>query len=500
MTRTRSQSTTRPGVLSQDTGGGIEVAPRANATGSLFCLVALLITAVSLSGNTATEVARHGAIGVGIGLAISLLFDARRGFRNLIRADVMALLALYFLTLFEFHFPQIDFDEMLEAASARNAVIITIWGFAGIVLGRHFTNLRAHPFRETFTHPVPRSWLIGLFWICFVIGYFHMLLAVDFNPLLMTAYFTSPRFTQPWGRGKFGDWKALMTELGMLLNLIPPLAGIILARRKTFPKFQLLLVTLGFLYTLFYGFAGGTRNVFASFLVTFLIGYSFAMEPNRRKELVGLSVVCAALLGASTVLMLKFREVGLYNYVRGVNIPLESKQYTLFVDYNLYAIARLAEVFPVEKDFVGWEIPYLAIIRPIPRALWPGKPEGISMSIEDALGVEGLTVAASFIGEAYMAGGTVVVIITALFFGMITGWWSHLASPRNSELGILIYASGFFAAVISMRSLFVFTTAMLPTLAALMLTSLLVRKLSQLRRAQTARAVPSRRVPERRRL
>ena len=54
----------------------------------------------------------------------------------------------------------------------------------------------------------------------------------------------------------------------------------------------------------------------------------------------------------------------------------------------------------------------------------------------------------------------------ALGFGALTGWWSHLASAQNSELGILIYSSGFFATVISMRSLFVFTTALLPTVAA----------------------------------
>ncbi len=61
----------------------------------------------------------------------------------------------------------------------------------------------------------------------------------------------------------------------------------------------------------------------------------------------------------------------------------------------------------------------------------------------------------------------IAVFIAGIFFGVITGWWSHLSSARNSELGILIYASGFLAAVISMRSIFVFTTAMLPTLLAI---------------------------------
>jgi len=86
-------------------------------------------------------------------------------------------------------------------------------------------------------------------------------------------------------------------------------------------------------------------------------------------------------------------------------------------------------------------------------------------------------VAASFVGEAYVAGGIPVVILTGMFFGMFTAWWSRLASAKNSSLGILIYATGFFAAAISMRSLFAFTTALLPTLAAIFGARALVKHL-----------------------
>ena len=148
------------------------------------------------------------------------------------------------------------------------------------------------------------------------------------------------------------------------------------------------------------------------------------------------------------------------------------------MDYNLWAIAQLVEVFPARHDFLGWEVPYLALIRPIPRAMWPDKPEGMSLSIEDALGTEGMTVAASFAGEAYMSYGFIAVLASGLFFGAATGWWNYLSSPNNSEMGLHINASGFFAAVISMRSLFVFTTALMPTLAGIVICIYLVRFLS----------------------
>jgi hypothetical protein len=89
-----------------------------------------------------------------------------------------------------------------------------------------------------------------------------------------------------------------------------------------------------------------------------------------------------------------------------------------------------------------------------------------------------MTVAASFAGEAYMAGGFIAVFLIGLSFGVAAGWWNSLFSPKNSEMGLLIYASGFFSAVISMRSLFVFTTALMPTAAGLVIAIYLVRYLT----------------------
>jgi hypothetical protein len=102
----------------------------------------------------------------------------------------------------------------------------------------------------------------------------------------------------------------------------------------------------------------------------------------------------------------------------------------------------------------------------------------MSTTIEEVVGAEGWTVSATFAGEAYMSGGFIAIGLIALGFGALTGWWSHLASAQNSELGILIYSSGFFATVISMRSLLVFTTALLPTVAALIIGTYAVRLLA----------------------
>lgn len=465
--------------LPADVGPPASKPPGAEQAGTWTALAFILLTGTFLFGTKPSDLGRVAAIGSGIGLVLSAIIDFRAGgVRNLIRADLMAILAFYFLTFFEFLFPQPDFDMMIGPELTRVGIYLVLTGLAGLLIGRHLWRPRRAPLQRVLTFPIPAGLLILLFWACFVLGFAHMVIAVNGNIGEMLHQFMEPRFSQPWQRGRLGDWKALLVELGLLIFLIPPIAGIVLARRHRFNLFQIVPVIAAVLLVFFFGFTGGTRNVFCSYLVTLLIGYAFALPAGRKRELLLLCFTSAVVMFFATFVMLEFRTIGFRNWLKGNYQKMESRERTLFVDYNLFAICKLVEIFPDRRPYLGWEIPYNAIIRPIPRALWRGKPEGLSTSIEDALGVSGLTIAASFVGEAYMAGGFVAVLLTGLFFGTITGWWSSLASTRNSELGILIYASGFFAAVISMRSLFVFTTALLPTLAAVVGGIFLVRRLS----------------------
>ncbi len=482
--------------------------PLPNANGTLAALLGLALTILLARGDTSSSMARAVSIGVLISLAASMVADLRfGGLRNLIRADLMAILAFYFLTLFEFLFPQPNFDQLIGVNPTHKALVCVLIGFAGLFVGRHLLHPKKQPFTTTLTREIPPGWIVLIFWAVVLIGYLHMMIAVNFDLFLMVEWFADPRFSQPWQRGKFGDWKALLVELGLFMYLIPPLGGIMIARRLRYGTLTLALMCGALGLTFYFGFSSGTRNIFAAYLVTFLIAYAFALPFARRKELLLLCSGSAVLMVGVSFFMLEFRSVGLRNYLQGHYEPPLSQERTFFVDYNLYAIARLIEVFPAKVDYLGWEIPYQALIRPIPRAIWSGKPEGLSSSIEDALGMEGLTIAASFAGEAYRSGGLIAVGLIALCFGALTGWWSHLASPQNSELGILIYASGFFATVISMRSLYVYTTALLPTVAALVIGTYAARLLKKqarrllalaaLRRGQQFRPGPRPRPPRR---
>ncbi len=446
-----------------------------SVAGTCWFLASLGVAYATLGGRQGSEVARTAAAVVGVGLILSAVADLSRGLRNLVRADLFALLSFYFLTLFEFFFPQANYDTLVTVPATEKAVVICLWAFAGLAVGRHFVRGRSQPFRRLLTTQISPNRMMGLFVVCALIGYLNMLVAVNFDVFKMVDAFLWPRFSQPWARGRLGDWKALFEELGMILFLIPPMSGIMLAHRRSYSRLQLLVVLAVFLFTLFYGYTGGTRHVFDSYLVTFLIGYAFATQNARSHELLYVAAVCVVLLIFSTVTMVKFREVGLKDYLNGPadTEGADSKE-VLSVDLNLFPMSRVAEVFPDQHPYLGFKIIYQALIRPIPRAIWKGKPEGMSVSLEDAVGADGWTVAASFAGEAYMSGGLIVVFLIAAGFSWLAAWWNRLVSEDNSQLGCLIYASGFFSVVISMRSILVFTTAVLPTVAAFVLASYVI--------------------------
>lgn len=441
------------------------VNPHPTVEGSVVLVGSLAVAYLFLDLTTPTVMAREVGVITGAGIAASVVFDLSKGLRNLLRVDLLLFAALYFLTLVEFFFPQEDFNEMVRPAECRAALELLLIAFLGLALGRHSFGPRpAHTHTLRFRE-IKAEWLILLFCGATVVGYLHMLLAVNFDLVQMFEHMVGPRFSQPWTRGQLGDWKALLVELGLLLYLVPPLFGLMWNRRKEMPAPAFWVFSLIALFTLFQGFSSGTRNVFATYLAS---GFAAWLLTKRRlsvRTVVVPSLIVVAVLFFATYHMLEFRAIGLRKYLEGEVYQSEKVRETLFVDYNLYALAKLTQAIPQQHGFLGFEVPFWALVRPIPRALWPGKPEGLSVGIEEAVGARGFTVATTYVGEAYMMAGILGVFLTSVMFGALAGWWNRLGGQLNSTFSLVVYASGFFAASLTMRSLFWLTTAILPTLA-----------------------------------
>jgi hypothetical protein len=459
-----------------------EFLPRENKPyflATTFWILGLIVTYFILPAPTPEEIASHGAVGVGITLVGAVAIEWRQNWRVLLRPDTLAFSVLYFLTFFEFLLPQGAVNDMTTRTSMYYACWLCLMAFGAMAVGRHFAPPMPRALTRIVQQPTPSAALLWVFGISLLFGTLYMLLAVNFNVFAMIDQMMGPRFTQSWGRGKYGDWKALLNQVGEVIQLVPPLGGLILARRERYGFLTVALVTLGVVFCIFQAFAGSTRNLLATYLITFLIAYGVNTARNRYPEFLVLCGLAAIGFFLASPIMLTTRTIGLKEYfINGARSGRVNEQpSTFFVDLNLVNIGELTKTFPDNYRFLGLEVPYIALVGPVPRALWPGKPQGLSLSLEDALDVSnGMTVSTTYIGEAYIAGGSWGVVLAGLFFGMLASWWGKLVSLVRSEFGFLIYASGFLAMAISMRSLFALTTAALPTAASIILALVFTRR------------------------
>jgi hypothetical protein len=440
--------------------------PRPTFSGTL-CLVAGLIFAFTLypSAVTPAGMARVSAIAVGLAFLASIFFDSRKGFYNLFRADLLCLLGLYGLTLFEFLFPQEVFNSKVNDIQTAQVLDMVLLGMAGLTLGRHLVKPKPSPAQLRKLGYISSPTLFRLVVVSAFLGFLYMLLSVQFNPIAMINGMIGPRFSEPWARGKYGGWFVFLSELQLLLYAIPPVVGIMWNRRKTFSGFQKLMTAVIFGLVLFKGFTSGTRNIFVIYVATFLVGYLITLPKHNIRNTLIPVITAAVMTSFLSYHMLEFRALGLRNYVVNEVYLQGQTRETFVVDYNLMSLAPVIEAFPEQHPFLGPEVITWALVKPIPRVLWPGKPDGLSISIEEVAGADGWTVATTYIGESYMMAGWIGVLSVSLFFGALAAWWNRRALRGGSDYDLVIYALGFFAAAITMRSMFWLTTAMLPVIA-----------------------------------
>lgn len=420
-----------------------------------------LITSTWVAMEPATNQAlSSAAIAFGCTLMMAFLIEARAGVRNLFRVDILMLFALYGLTLAEFLVEQDDLSIRLSLGAASSTIDVVLCAFCGLALGRHAYKMHASLSLPGASTGLTTSQMTTLVVACAAIGYLHILLAVNFDVFEAVRQMMQPRFTQSWTRSRLGGLGSLLTELGLLIYLIPPLAGAVAAEHRRYSLVQKIVVGALVSFTFFFGLAGGTRFIFLTYLLTFGASYLMMRRNLTWRSLVWVGTPFAVVGLLAVYFMASIRTFGLQNWSTGVE-----RTTSFFVDMNILNIAGLIRAIPHQYDYLGLEIPFTALIRPIPRIVWPGKPEGLSASIEEVLGGEGLTLSATFIGEFWMAGGLFAVILGSLILGALAAAWNRVGAKAQGNLDQILFASGFFAAGLCMRSFLGVMPTILPTLA-----------------------------------
>src|SRR5678816_271310 len=124
----------------------------------------------------------------------------------------------------------------------------------------------------------------------------------------------------------------------------------------------------------------------------------------------------------------------------------------LRVDDNFYRLCQIIQLIPQSYPYVYHRYLVYVIVRPVPRVFWPGKPVDPGFDLPSALGVEGLSLSYSVIGELFMSLGFIGVAFGGWFYGRDASTANALLTRSNTQGARVIYSIVVMALFSGMRS------------------------------------------------
>lgn len=282
--------------------------------------------------------------------------------------------------------------------------------------------------------------------ICFLLGMFNFLYSVDFNIPEMFSYLGQQRWAAPWGRGQLGGWGSFRDQMPYFGYVLPSLTALLIARRGL--RLQAWLAIVASLVMLAFLAQGGGRRIIGVTVGAALLVWIQAQQGMKVRKFIVVGVVGVALVWTMQF-MFNIRTRG-YEYFLAQGS--ETGDY-LHVDDNFLRLAQIIQLVPDRRDFVYYRQVLFIVVRPVPRVFWPGKPVDPGFDLPSEVGMRGVSLSSSIIGEWYLSWG---------WWAVVFGGWLHgrLASSANAlrDVGVsahnpIVYALAVMVLGAGLRSM-----------------------------------------------
>jgi oligosaccharide repeat unit polymerase len=282
--------------------------------------------------------------------------------------------------------------------------------------------------------------------VCFLLGMFNFAYSTGFDIPRMFSYLGQPRWAAPWGRGQLGGWNAFGDQLQYFGYVLPSLTALLIARRGfTFGTWLSVLVSgvmLAFLSQ------GGGRRIIGVTVGAAIIVWIQAQKDIRARRLM---IAGAAVVGLLTAMqfMLNIRGQGYEAFAfRG-----ESDYDYFHVDDNFLRLAQVIQIVPAEHPFVEHRQIVFTLVRPVPRVFWPGKPTEPGFDLPAIVGMKGVSLSTSIIGEWYLTYGWIAVLAGAWLHGRLARTINQLREYDIYKTNPIVYGLAVMVLVSGMRSM-----------------------------------------------
>jgi hypothetical protein len=172
-------------------------------------------------------------------------------------------------------------------------------------------------------------------------------------------------------------------------------------------------------------------------------------QPVLKVRALVMAGVVTVMMAAFMQFMLNIRTLGYEAYLlRG------SSDYDyLHVDDNYLRLAQVIELVPAEHPYVEFQQIWFTIVRPVPRVFWPNKPIDPGFDLPSTLGMKGVSLSTSIIGEWYLSYGWFAVVLGAWLHGRLARTANSLREEERFHANPIVYGLAVMILVAGMRSM-----------------------------------------------
>jgi len=419
------------------------------------------------------------AICLSAGLLSGPLLSSLTDLRGWLRAESIMMVGLVYWLMTE-----VLGSSYTAYQLTRDGVVSSFAYIAAFAIAIQFGSWLAHHWwlPRKVRPPVPdfsAEWLFSALLVCSGLGLLARLIPCEFSPVCIADGLLGSREVGAWNQTTYGNSSSFVYHLGYFGYLTLPLTVALHHRAGRFDWRVIIGLLLTIFFMLFLIKDGGRRlvgMVAGSGLLTWLL-----LQPRMgpRQVLVGGMAALALLMLMQIMLVFRLWEGGIVsNLLSGRAFESVSLEEGPKVDNNFNSLVRVVDLIPEFQSHTGWDAIVYWAVRPIPRAIWPGKPinPGINIPwhLKERWG-EGFTLTISAVGDWYIAFGVISVIVAGVMMGFIGGRLV-MAWMRPRLRDTVLYSLGAMCLFIGLRSYLELILMSYPILALLLIERYTVRR------------------------
>jgi oligosaccharide repeat unit polymerase len=394
------------------------------------------------------------ALVLSAGLLAAPIAAAFRQAKALLRAEHLLVVAPIYWLLLDllqgaYSMDDISVDEIEEAFIGICIFVCCVW------IGSMARPWRLPQFiKDTVSKDLPSSIYFYLAVASFLLGISRFAVATDFNLIAMFQSIGSGRWDAPWARGQLGGWDSFLDHL-QYFGYLTAVLTVVVGRRIGWLNWRTIVSALMSVVMALFLVQSGSRRVIGVVVGMALIFWILVQDRGLKvKHAVAIALTVIALLFAMQF-MLKYRNVGLTVALSEPAVEqqaLSPNEY-LHVDDNFYRLCQVIQLIPDPHPYVYHGYLVYALVRPIPRVLWPGKPVDAGFDLTRAVGDREVSYSCSVIGELYMSLGLLGIALGGWLYGRLAALVNGVLSQSTAVGGVVIYSIGAMALFSGMRSM-----------------------------------------------